>query len=261
MTDVRELDPTSLRPIVEEQPYPVVFATVSGAHLYGFPSRDSDVDLRGVHLLPAQQVVGLRTGPQMLDRSWVHDEVEMDLVTHDLAKFARLLLRRNGYVLEQLLSPLVVTTSPAHEQMIALAPACLTRHHAHHYLGFARTQYELFRRTDELKPLLYTVRVLLTGIHLMRTGLVQAHLPTLIAGLPEAPRWVDDAMHHKANAEHTGNRGLVPAKQVDADHDRLVSVLEGERDRSSLPEAPTAESALHDLVVRQRLGELGRPSC
>lgn len=170
-------------------------------------SRDSDVDLRGVHLLPAELVVRLRTGPQTLDRSWVRDGVEMDLVTHDLAKFARLLLRRNGYVLEQLLSLLVVTTSPAHEPMIALAPACLTRHHAHHYLGFARTQYELFRRTDELKPLPYTIRVLLTGIHLMRTGKVQAHLPTLLECVPEAPGWVADAMQHKAQAEHTGNGG------------------------------------------------------
>ena len=32
--------------IVKDQPYPLAFATVSGAHLYGFPSRDSDVDLR-----------------------------------------------------------------------------------------------------------------------------------------------------------------------------------------------------------------------
>lgn len=257
MTDVRDVQPASLRPIIEGQPYPVVFATVSGAHLYGFASRDSDIDLRGVHLLPPHDLVGLRTGPQTLERSWVHDAVEMDLVTHDLAKFARLLLRRNGYVLEQLLSPLVVTTSPAHEQMIALGPACLTRHHAHHYLGFARTQYELFRQTDELKPLLYTVRVLLTGIHLMRTGHVQAHLPSLIDAVPDAPRWVDDAMQQKAQAEHSGNGGLVPAEQVDADHARLVSLLEVERDRSTLPEAPTAEPALHDLVVRQRLGSAG----
>lgn len=128
MTDVRDLEPTRLRPIIEEQPYPVVFATVSGAHLYGFASRDSDIDLRGVHLLPAEDVVGLRTGPQTLDRSWVRDGIEMDLVTHDLAKFGRLLLRPNGYVLEQLLSPLVVTSTAAHEQMIALAPACITRH-------------------------------------------------------------------------------------------------------------------------------------
>jgi uncharacterized protein len=31
---------------VESHPYPLVFATVSGAHLYGFPSPDSDFDLR-----------------------------------------------------------------------------------------------------------------------------------------------------------------------------------------------------------------------
>ena len=40
-------------------PYPLLFATVSGAHLYGFPSPDSDFDLRGVHVLPLREVVGL----------------------------------------------------------------------------------------------------------------------------------------------------------------------------------------------------------
>lgn len=255
MIDARNLQPAALRPIVEEQPYPVVFATVSGAHLYGFVSRDSDVDLRAVHLLPAHEVVGLRTGPQTLDRSWVREGMEIDLVSHDLAKFARLLLRRNGYVLEQLLSPLIVTTSPAHAEMVALAPGCLTRHHAHHYLGFARTQHQLFRRTGELKPPLYTVRVLLTGIHLMRTTQVQAHLPSLIALVPEAPRWANEAMQHKANAEHSRNDGLVPPEQVDRDYARLLALLESAHSRSLLPEAPTAESALHDLIIRLRLGK------
>ena len=44
-------DPRLLRQ-VELHPYPLLFATISGAHLYGFPSPDSDFDLRGVHLLP-----------------------------------------------------------------------------------------------------------------------------------------------------------------------------------------------------------------
>jgi hypothetical protein len=61
---------------------------------------------------------------------WDRDGVEMDLVTHDLRKFVRLMLRRNGYVLEQLLSPLVVHTGEAHRELIALAPGVLTRHHA-----------------------------------------------------------------------------------------------------------------------------------
>ena len=52
-----------LRMQVSQHPYPLMFATISGAHLYGFPSPDSDFDLRGVHLLPLVDVVGLKTGP------------------------------------------------------------------------------------------------------------------------------------------------------------------------------------------------------
>lgn len=50
---------TDLTAVVAEQPDPLLFATVSGAHLYGFPSRDSDVDLRGAHLLPAAELLAL----------------------------------------------------------------------------------------------------------------------------------------------------------------------------------------------------------
>ena len=53
-------DPRLLRQ-VEQHPYPLLFVTTSGAHLYGFPSPDSDFDLRGVHLLPLTEVVGLKT--------------------------------------------------------------------------------------------------------------------------------------------------------------------------------------------------------
>ena len=48
------IDPR-LEPIVASQPYPLLFATISGAHLYGFPSPDSDFDLRGVHILPLER--------------------------------------------------------------------------------------------------------------------------------------------------------------------------------------------------------------
>ncbi|MFB9838702.1 nucleotidyltransferase domain-containing protein [Actinoallomurus acaciae] len=229
----------------------VVFATVSGAHLYGFPSADSDVDLRGVHLMPLEDVVGLRTGAGTVDRTWTRDGVEVDLVTHDLAKFARLLLRRNGYVLEQLLSPLVVASSPLHEEMAALAPDCLTRHHAHHYLGFARTQWGFFERTGELKPLLYTFRVLSTGIHLMRTGEVVADLTTLGHG----PAYVPELIEAKREAEHGTLPTDAPGRErLAADVAAMTARLEGERDRSSLPDRPSAEPALHDLVVRARLG-------
>jgi predicted nucleotidyltransferase len=48
-----------LRAEAAAHPYPLLFATVSGAHLYGFPSPDSDYDLRGVHILPPEESLGL----------------------------------------------------------------------------------------------------------------------------------------------------------------------------------------------------------
>jgi predicted nucleotidyltransferase len=250
---VIEPDLTGLAQVVGEQPYPVVFATVSGAHLYGFSSVDSDVDLRGSHVLPAGEVVGLRTGPETLTRTWTRGGVEIDLVTHDAAKFCRLLLRRNGYVLEQLLSPLVVATGAAHDAMKALAPGCLTRNHAHHYRGFARTQWDLFVRTGELKPLLYTFRVLLTGIHLMRTGEVEACLPRLVAVVP-APTYIAELVEAKRYGEHGRLAAASPGPATVADDVRaLHAELDVAAAASSLPEVPTAESGLHDLLVDLRL--------
>jgi predicted nucleotidyltransferase len=125
--------------------------------------------------------------------------IDMDLVTHDVLKFFTLLLKRNGYVLEQLYSPLVVQTSPEHDELKAIATGCITRHHSHHYLGFAATQWSLFAKESppKAKPLLYVYRVLLTGIHMMRTGSVEANLVNLneefrLAYIPEL---IDQKIH------------------------------------------------------------------
>lgn len=232
-------------------PYPVLFATVSGAHLYGFASVDSDLDLRAAHLLPAAEVVGLHSGPDTLQHTGVRDGVELDVVSHDLLKFAKLLTGRNGYVLEQLLSPLVVVTTAVHAELKTLATGLVTRHHAHHYLGFAAGQEKLYGRTGQLKPALYTLRVLLTGIHLMRTGQVETDLRVLGTQLAYLP----DLIAAKQEAEH----GPLPegaARHLDRDIPRLRAGLETARDASPLPAhaAPATIDALHDLVVRTRLG-------
>jgi uncharacterized protein len=75
-----------LRAIAARQPYPLLFVTVSGAHLYGFPSPDSDYDLRGVHVLPVWEVVRLDRGRETVESSGIDDGWEIDLVTHDVRK-------------------------------------------------------------------------------------------------------------------------------------------------------------------------------
>src|SRR5262245_53144336 len=126
---------------ISSQPYPLLFATISGAHLYGFPSPDSDYDVRGVHILPVNEVIGLDPGHETIETSAMRDGLEIDLVTHDIRKFFNLLLKKNGYVLEQLFSPLVLLSTPEHQELKGIARTLITRHHSHHYFGFAETQW------------------------------------------------------------------------------------------------------------------------
>jgi len=54
------IDYPLLRADAGQHPYPLLFVTISGAHLYGFPSHDSDYDLRGAHIFPVEEAVSLQ---------------------------------------------------------------------------------------------------------------------------------------------------------------------------------------------------------
>src|SRR6516162_9692440 len=142
------LELAELRRLVEGQQYRPLFVSVSGAHLYGFPSPDSDVDLRGTHLLPLREVVGLDLPDQTVERKLDLTGVEVELVSHDLGKYLRLLVKNNGYVLEQIFSPLVVTGQGFLDELRPLARRCITRHHYHHYRGFIATLRKLLEKQD-----------------------------------------------------------------------------------------------------------------
>lgn len=238
---------------VRMHPFPLVFATISGAHLYGFPSPDSDFDLRGVHLLPLETVVGLDEGMETVEKEGVYDGLEIDLVTHDAAKFFKLMLRRNGYVLEQLYSPLIVFTTPEYEELKTIAPGCITRNHVHHYLGFAANQWKLFSKepTPRIKPLLYVYRVLLTGIHMMQTGRVESNL--VILNESAKLTCIDDLIAQKRNGPEKGSLDTANLPFYTSEYERLTRQLEAAHLQSTLPDEPTAQPALNDLLIRLRL--------
>ena len=229
--------------------HPLVFATVSGAHLYGFASPDSDVDLRGCHLQPAGDFLGLDEPVQTYEAGGDRGGLDADVVSHDLRKFARMLAKRNGYVLEQLTSPLVVRTSPLHRDLLALVPRLVTRRHGHHYLGFAATQRRLLERESppRAKPLLYLYRVLLTGLRLVRTGEVEANLPALNAETRLAA--VDDLIALKRAGRE---KQPLPSSDFSAhlrDIARLTGDLEAATTAGPLPEVPPGRDDL-DRIVR-----------
>jgi predicted nucleotidyltransferase len=238
---------------VAEHPYPLLFATVSGAHLYGFPSPDSDFDLRGAHLTPTTLLTGLDRVEETVTVSHVRDGVVVDLVTHEMRKFCALLLRNNGYVLEQLYSPLVVHTSPEHAELKEIATGCVTRSCARHSLGFAANHWPMFEGESprRVKPLLYVLRVLLTGIHMMRTGEVNANLPEVNheVGLP----YVDALIERKRGGTEQGTLDDTDFAIYESEYHRLRELLATEAERSSLPDTPTVRVAMSDFLRRVRV--------
>ncbi len=278
---ILDLPREELNEHIEMHPHRLVFATISGAHLYGFASGDSDFDIRGVHVLPLEQVVGLGDSDDTVEKDGIYGGLEIDLVTHDLEKFIRLMLRRNGYVLEQVLSPLVMLTTGVHEQLIRLAPRCVTKYHAHHYLGFAAAQWRLFSgestveaagsRSDaavadhdaqasskvgRVKPLLYTFRTLLTGIHLMRSGEIEANLSRL--NVDARLTYLDELIAAKQSGGEKDPLDIdrfegLSWKFLQAEYERLRLELEAARDASRLPGKASAEDELNDLLVQERL--------
>lgn len=246
------LDMESLQGWVGQLQYPPLFVTVSGAHLYGFPSPDSDVDLRGCHRLSLEKVVGLDPPDHTYEHKVDHDGLEIELVTHDVGKYLRLLVRNNGYILEQIFSPLVVVGQAFLDELRPLARQCITRHHYHHYRGFLATQRKLLAKqgTKRLKTLLYAYRVALSGIHLLRTGEVEADLGRLagVYGLDFLPELIA-----QKRAE------LAPALGLDwHTHEQRLNDLEArllkEFEQSPLPE-DRERGPINDFLVRVRLGE------
>lgn len=235
-------------------PYETVFITVSGSHLYGFPSQDSDFDLRGSHLLPGEAFWGL-DDPRETEEPKAETEIGLvEIVSHDLRKHVRLLLKRNGYVLEQLTSPLVVRTTRVHQKLIELVPGVLTRNHFYHYRGFYQNERKEYDRSNprSIKKLLYCYRTLMTGCVLLREGAIEANIQKLNERFNH--RFLDELVELKQAGERAG-------LENDAPYIGELAHLEAEMERayseSTLPETPSVRAELERLIIEARTHGLG----
>ena len=104
-----------------------------------------------------------------------------------------------------------------------------------------------------MKPLLYVYRVLLTGIHLMRTGRIEANLVTLNEEfrLP----YIADLIARKLAGPEKSKLEDADIAFHESEYQRLRRELQAAHDASQLPESPSDETRvrLNNLLVRVRL--------
>src|SRR3954454_23381646 len=132
---------------------------LSGAHAYGFPSPDSDLDLKCVHVAPTGALVGLEPVDESRDRLEIVDGVELDYGSNELAPALRGAIKGNGNFLERVFGELVLGGGPGllAEARPGLRPV-LSRRVGRHYGGFATSQLRAFDDKPTAKRALYVLR-------------------------------------------------------------------------------------------------------
>lgn len=137
----------------------VLYACESGSRAWGFPSPDSDYDVRFIYSHPPDWYLTLDAGPNTLNFP-VDDE--LDLAGWELRKTLQLLRGSNAALFEWLQSPVGYQEAPGFRAALApLLPLCWNpRAGLHHYLGQLRrgVEEDLVGEEVRLKRLFYALR-------------------------------------------------------------------------------------------------------
>jgi uncharacterized protein len=219
-------------------PGKILLCGVTGSHFYGFPSPDSDLDLKGIHLAPTSSVLGLESPAETHDRLEMFDGLECDYTSHEARKALSLLLRGNGNMLERILSPIQLYQTPELDALQSLARGAICKRFAEHYRGFFKGMCREHERAEQphAKTLLYAYRVALTGIHLLRTGELIGDVG--ITG----PLYGCDAVADLAKSKREGAEYLAVSPADDACHRsrwaELETALAAALAESPLPDEP-----------------------
>jgi len=226
---------------------------LSGAHAYGFPSPDSDLDLKAIHIEPTRALLGFEPPVLTFDRAEVIDGVEIDYTSNELANVLAGILEGNGNFLERVLGRSTFTASPLLDELRPLARASLSRRVHKHYRGFASSQLRFLERDPIVKKVLYVLRTALTGTHLLRSGELEADVTRLLDeyGFSDARELV--------LAKRAGERTAADPSLLEAWRPRLgvaLKALDEAFARSTLPDEPPNAAALEAWLVEARRSRL-----
>ncbi len=239
-----------VRVLVEEEArreHVVVY--LSGAHAYGFPSPDSDLDLKAIHVAKTGDLLGLTPPAPTFDRAEVIESVEIDYTSNELAQVLSGILGGNGSFLERVLGRTVAYASDLLAELRPVVQRALSRRVHRHYRGFALNQLQLLEKEPTAKKLLYVLRTTLTGVHLLETVELEPDLTRLMDayGVADAA----DLVARKRAGERVGlDPALVEAWRPRVDS--LLARLDDAHERSPLPEEPPNVAEVEDWLLAVR---------
>lgn len=141
----------------------ILHAIESGSRAWGFPSPDSDYDVRFIYVQKTECYLSLDNEKEQLE---YYPDSEMDIIGWDLKKYLKLVYKSNSVTFEWANSPIVYKTTPEWNIVKEKIPLYFNeRAGLHHYLGEAAHILHLCEDKNSIsyKKYLYILRVILAS--------------------------------------------------------------------------------------------------
>lgn len=211
----------------------VIYRCVVGSRAFGLDTEESDTDRRGIYLPPAELHWSLYGVPEQLE----NDETEE--AYWELQKFLIMALKGNPNILECLYTPLVEFVSPLAQELLDMRDAFLSRLVYQTYNGYVMSQFKRMqadlRNQGKIKPkhVMHLIRLLLSGIHVLREGFVPV-----------------DVGQHRERLFAIKNEEM-PWDDIEAWRKELHTEFDRALEETNLPKRPDYERA-NEFLVRAR---------
>ncbi len=142
-----------LKEIEQRENIRILHAVESGSRAWGFPSPDSDYDVRFIYVRPMNDYLKLKPERDVIELP-INDM--LDINGWDLIKTLRLLRASNPTLFEWLSSPIVYRTTGFADEIKPLLPEYFhSCRGLHHYLSMAETNHRGFLKGEEVKAKKY----------------------------------------------------------------------------------------------------------
>jgi predicted nucleotidyltransferase len=257
--DARSFIETRLALLAAEHQIKIIYACESGSRAWGFPSPDSDYDVRFIYVHPMAWYLTLEEDRDVIDLPLEDSPVGLlDLGGWELRKTLRLLCKSNPVVWEWLQSPICYQAEqPQHfrelrckfDPFYSLVAAC------HHYLSICRKTMnrELVGSTVKIKKYFYMLRPLLAAIWIERFQEIPpmelAILLSLLDDQTEIKKSIIDLQERKKFIDEQ-----IPIARIATIDDFLISELARVQEAAKRLPVGRGDIALLNRLFQQCLG-------
>lgn len=150
--------------IEKEHGIEILYSCESGSRAWGFPSSDSDYDVRFIYSRPIEEYLTIKPKKDHLSFP-INDE--LDIYGWDISKVLQLITKSNTTPFEWLQSPVIYKEDATFkDELWTLCQSYFCpRSNIHHYLGIARGAMQTIQEEDiKIKKLFYILRPMLAAL-------------------------------------------------------------------------------------------------